>query len=337
MEQYETGGGAVAYLRWSSPRTPKQIIPQAALAPPVKARNPKPRNGTIGVRLTDVLTWISGDYAASHEVYFGTDANAVTNATNASPEYKGSKALGDESYDPGKLAWDTTYYWRVDEVNSIDPNSPWIGNLWSFATGDFFVVDDFEPYDVGNNEIWWAWKDGLGYVEHGIEPAYLGNGTGSVVGDETAASYTEETIVHGGRQSMPLSYDNNKQGYSNYSEVELTLSHPRDWTENDVNTLTLWIIGDPGNAAEPLYVAVSNSAGTPAVVIHDDPAATQIDTWTQWIIPLQAFADQGINLANVDRIAIGIGTKGNVTIAGSSGKMFFDDIRLCRPIDAAAE
>jgi hypothetical protein len=293
--------------------------------------NPKPVHGTIGVRLTDVLTWQSGDDAASHEVYFGTDANTVTNATNASPEYKGIKAIGDESYDPGMLAWDTTYYWRVDEVNSIDPNSPWVGNLWSFATGDFFVVDDFESYDVGENQIWWAWKDGLGYVEHGTEPAYLGNGTGSAVGNETTASYTEETIVHGGRQSMPLSYDNIKQGYSNYSEVELNLSHPRDWTENGVNTLMLWFIGDPNNSDDPLYVAVSNSAGTPAVAVHEDPAAATIGAWTQWVIPLQAFADQGINLSNIDKIAIGLGTRGNMATPGGSGKIFIDDIRLLKP------
>jgi len=83
-------------------------------------------------------------------------------------------------------------------------------------------------------------------------------------------------------------------------------------------------------------VAVSNSAGTPAVVVHDDPAAATTDTWTEWVIPLQAFADQGINLTNVDRIAIGLGTKGNMTISGGSGKMFFDDIRLYRSrVDAA--
>ncbi len=327
MEMYENGGGAVAQLRWSSPSTPKQFVPQAALDLPVKARNPKPLNGTIGVRLTDVLTWKSGDHAASHEVYFGTDEDAVKNATKASPEYLGSKALGDESYDPGKLAWDTTYYWRVDEVNSVDPDSPWIGNVWSFATGDFFVVDDFESYDVGNNEIWWAWKDGLGYAAHDNDPAYLGNGTGSAIGDETTASYTEETIVHGGRQSMPLSYDNNKQGYSNYSEVELTLIHPRDWTENGVNTLMLWFIGDPDNAAEPLYVALNGTA----VVYNDNTDAAQIAMWTQWTIDLQAFADQGVDLTNVNTIAIGLGTKGNMTTPGGSGKMYFDDIRIYRP------
>jgi hypothetical protein len=69
--------------------------------------------------------------------------------------------------------------------------------------------------------------------------------------------------------------------------------------------------------------------------VHDDPAAATIDTWTQWVIPLQAFADQGIILADVDRIAIGLGTRGNANVAGGSGKMFFDDVRLYRLGEAA--
>jgi len=332
---YEHDGGAGCELRWLSPSTPKQIIPQAALSPPVRAMGPSPSNGATGTKMTPILRWGAGDSAASHEVYFGTDANAVANADQTSPEYKGTKALGDESYDPGKLAWHTAYYWRVDEVNDLNPDSPWAGNLWTFTTGDFLVIDDFEDYNAGDNQIWYSWIDGLGYGVPGTDPYNPGNGTGAAVGDETTASYTEETIVHGGRQSMPLSYDNNKQGYSKYSEAELTLVAPRDWTEEGVTELSLWFYGDPNNSDEPLYVAVSNSAGTPAVVIHDDPAAATIETWTEWVIPLSAFADQGIVLTNVDGIAIGLGTQGNLTITGGSGKMYFDDIRLYRPREAA--
>ncbi|MGB2865644.1 MAG: hypothetical protein WBC05_20100 [Sedimentisphaerales bacterium] len=489
---------------------------------------PKPANGAEGVSATSIITWNAGAIAASHEVYFGIDADAVKNATNASPEYKGPKALGDESYDPGELMLGTTYYWRIEEVNGVNPDSPWAGNVWSFTTGDFFVLDDFETYDANENQIWYAWHDGLGYGMQGIPPFFAGNGTGAAVGDETTASFTEETIVNGGLQSMPLSYDNNKQGYSKYSEAEFTLSNVRDWTAEGVAELSLWFRGNPAsvgsfiegptgtytmtaggadiwndadefhfaykvltgvgtikaqvlsvddtdpwakagvmiretldagskfaaayitpgngcryqarvdtdvaatsdtsvataeqiaitapywiqierdfagnfrcsysangstwqqmswgaqnismssnvyvglavtshntdetcqvkfsnvtitgtvtqqwasqdvgiasNAAEPLYVAVSNSAGAPAVVIHDDPSAANINTWTEWVIPLQAFADQGINLSNVDRIAIGLGTQGNMTIPGGSGKMFIDDIRLYRPRVAA--
>ena len=34
---------------------------------------------------------------------------------------------------PDGLVSGTTYYWRIDEVNEADPNSPWIGNVWSFT------------------------------------------------------------------------------------------------------------------------------------------------------------------------------------------------------------
>jgi hypothetical protein len=108
-----------------------------------------------------------------------------------------------------------------------------------------------------------------------------------------------------------------------FSNVTFTGTVGQQWMNQD--------IGVASNDPEPIYVAVSNSAGAPAVVYHDDPAAAQIDVWTEWIIPLQSFADQGINLTDVTSIAIGLGNKGNQTIPGGSGKMYFDDIRLYRP------
>ncbi|MHC4204467.1 MAG: hypothetical protein ACYSTT_07430, partial [Planctomycetota bacterium] len=111
-----------------------------------------------------------------------------------------------------------------------------------------------------------------------------------------------------------------------FTNVTTTGNVSGQWTNQD--------IGIVSNDAEPLYVALSNTTGTPAVVVHDDPAAANIDTWTEWIIPLQAFANQGINLSNVDSIAIGLGTRGNTTIPGGSGKMYIDDIRLYVPNEA---
>ncbi len=287
---------------------------------------PEPANGAVEVKQTAILSWMPGIYAASHQVYFGTDEEAVKNADTGSAEYKGTKALGSESYDPGKLEWDTTYYWRIDEVNDVNPDSPWKGNFWSFTTTNFLVVDDFEDYDAGENQIWYAWKDGLGYGTAGTELYYPGNGSGSAVGDENTPSYTEETIVHGGSRAMPLFYDNNKQGFLKYSEAELTLTDSRDWTENGVNTLTIWFRGDSANVAEPLYVALNGNA----VITHTNPDAALITDWTEWSIDLQAFADQGVNLANVNTIALGLGNKKN-PLAGGSGAMYFDDIRLYPP------
>jgi hypothetical protein len=118
------------------------------------------------------------------------------------------------------------------------------------------------------------------------------------------------------------SHNNNAVCEAKFSNVTITGNVGQQWSNQDV--------GIASNDTEPLYVAVSNSTGNPAVVVHDDPAAVNIDTWTEWVIPLSAFADQGINLANVDRIAIGLGTQGNMTVPGGKGKMYIDDIRLFR-------
>ena len=220
------------------------------------ASGANPANGAVNVKPTVVLSWDAGAVAASHEVYFGTDADAVKNATKNSSEYKGPKALGEESYEPGKLTLNTAYYWRIDEINSVNPDSPWAGNVWSFTTGDFFVIDDFEDYDAGDNQVWYTWHDGLGYGTPGTAGYFAGNDTGAAVGDENTASYTEETIVHGGGKSMPVAYDNNKQGYSKYSEVELKLTEQRNWTEESVAELSLWFYGNQANTSDRLYVAI---------------------------------------------------------------------------------
>jgi len=278
--------------------------------------SPDPANGAVDVEHTPVLTWSPGVYAASHQVYFGTDKEVVRNANTSSPEYKGAGDLGSQSYEPGKLEWNATYYWRIDEANNANPDSPWTGNVWSFTTANFLVVDDFESYndldpdDPESNRIFNVWIDG-----------YDNPTNGSLVGYDTPP-FAEQTIVHGGNQSMPLYYDNSV----GYSEATLTLTYPRDWTENGVTTLTIWFRGDSANAAETLYVALNGNA----VVSHDNPDAAQIDEWTQWDIDLQAFADQGVNLVNVNTIALGLGNKKNPQ-AGGSGTMYFDDIRLYPP------
>ncbi|MHC4352522.1 MAG: LamG-like jellyroll fold domain-containing protein [Planctomycetota bacterium] len=330
MLYFATSGNAQASLSWAHDAFPLEIIPAAALSPPVRAGLITPTSKARNVTQTPTLEWTAGGQAAQHDVYFGADADAVAAAdTSTADVYQGRQA--ETSFAPAKLAWNTTYYWRIDEVNDVNPDSPWNGSVWSFTTADFLIVDDFESYDAYDDQIWWTWKDGLGFVAHDDEPAFGGNGTGSAVGDETTVSFTEEGTRHGGAQAMPFFYDNNKLGSAKYSEAEMTLTASRDWTEEGVAELSLWFNGDPANSAEPLYVAVSNAGGQPVVVVHEDPAATQIDGWTEWVIPLQTFADQGLDLTNVDKIALGVGTRGNTTVPGGQGKILFDDIRLYRP------
>ena len=277
------------------------------------ATNPNPAKGAVDVSPTPILKWTPASLAASHEVYLGADADAVKNATKASPEYKETKALGEESYDAGRLELMTTHYWRIDEVNGTNPGSPWIGNVWDFTTGDFLVVDDFEAYndidppDEASNRIFDNWIDGFGTTTNG---ALVGN---------DLPPYAEQTIVHGGAQSMPYFYDNANKT----SEATLTLVYPRDWTEGGTTKLSLWFRGASANAADRMYVALNGTA----VVYHDDSAATQLSGWKKWVIDLAAF---GVDLTNVNSITIGVGTKNAPAPGGGTGTLYFDDIRLIR-------
>jgi hypothetical protein len=268
----------------------------------------------VDITQSPVLTWVPGVFAASSEVYFGSDAEAVKNADTSSPEFKGTRNLGSESYDAGSLEWNTTYYWRIDEVNNANTDSPWKGNIWSFTTANFLIIDDFESYndlnedEPGSNRIYLAWADGFD------NPAV----NGSVVGNEMPP-FAERTIVHGGLQSMPMSYDN----AVGKSEATLTLTSNRDWTVNGINTLTIWYRGSAVNAAEPMYVVLNGTAA----VTNDNPDAAQKASWTQWNIDLTRFADQGVNLTNVNTLTLGFGNRNN-PVAGGAGSVFFDDIRL---------
>jgi len=470
-----------------------------------KAALPAPADLEKDVPRETVLSWMPGDRADTHNVYFGTNFDDVNEASVTNWQ----KALvmqnhAETTYDPtGLLEFNTTYYWRIDEVNAPPDSGVTKGDVWSFTTADFVVVDDFESYtdnDADGEAIWQSWIDGFGVDENGAQAGYV------------LPPYAEQGIIHGGAQSMPLLYDNDMK----YSEAKRSLALLRDWTADDAFNLSLWFRGnqayvgsfteapvgtytmtgsgvdiwgtadefhfafkevsgaakiiaevvsldntdpfakagvmirdtldadsayvgvfitpengvrfqyrndagavterdfaegvtapqwvrlertsgglirayysadgsswdrfsltqvsatmpiyvglavtshnaeltcqatfsnvsfpdttvDPqwtdqdvgiqSNHAEPMYVAVSNSTGAPAVVYHDNPNAVQIDAWTAWAIPLQTFADQGVNLTDIDSIAIGLGTPGDTTKAGGSGTMYFDDIRLNR-------
>jgi hypothetical protein len=260
--------------------------------------NPRPAKGAVDVTQTPILTWTPG-LGDTHEVYFGTDASTL--------EKKADGSLGSESYEPGQLEWNTTYYWRVDEANSANYDSPWTGPLWSFTTANFLIIDDMESYndiaegEEGSNRIYLAWVDGYD------NPAL----NGSVVGNDPPP-IAEQNIVHSGLQSMPMAYDN----AVGKSEATLTLTSNRDWTVNGVDTLTIWFRGEAGNAAEQMYVTLNGNSR----VDHDDPDAATLTRWTEWIIDLQAF---GVNLTNVNSITLGLSS-----VTGGIGKMYFDDIRL---------
>jgi hypothetical protein len=87
---------------------------------PAPATNPDPADGATNVSTTLTLSWSAGARTESHDVYFGT---------SSPPAFQENQA--GTSFSPGTLEYDTTYYWRIDEVNSIGTTA---GTLWSFTT-----------------------------------------------------------------------------------------------------------------------------------------------------------------------------------------------------------
>jgi len=287
---------------------------------PLVAWNPNPGNGTKPyIENALPLTWSPGEKASQHEIYFGMDRQAVENAdaTDTTGIYRGSQNAA--SYTPSEgIEWGGgPYYWRVDQVNNDGTITK--GIIWSFSVADYITVDDFESYDdvdpapgePGINRIFDIWIDGFGTTTNG---ALVGN---------DFPPYAEQTVVHDGAQSMVYRYDNNTK----ISEATLTLTDRKDWTEEGVTKLLIWFRGLAANSPERMYVALNGNA----VVYHPEADATQrgVWTWTEWVIDLQEFAGQGVDLANVNTFTIGIGTKGSPA-AGGTGEMYFDDIRLYR-------
>lgn len=224
----------------------------------VRAYAPDPYDGAVLADLARasltplsvVLQWLPGTDAQRHHVYFGVDPNAVRNATTASPEHRGVKPLGSESYEADGLARASTYYWRIDEVNDVKPGGPSAGRVWSFTTPDFVVLDDFEGYDAGVSQISSSWQGGSGVGEPPVRPFCASECVVAEPNGKRAFLDVGDNVAHGGRQSMRFSYDNNAEGFARYSEAQMTMTALRDWTSNGAARLSLRLRGNPPAFAE---------------------------------------------------------------------------------------
>jgi hypothetical protein len=322
MEYFFNSGSAVAELSWESPRTPLQTIPAGALSLLLRAYSPNPTQHALNVRQRPVLGWRVGEKAAGHDLYFGNDRDAVANATPADTSlYQGRQALEATTFEPVPLEWNKTYFWRVDEVNDASPDSPWAGSVWDFTTANFVVVEDFEIYTDNmdaDEAIYQTWIDGET------------NNTGSLVGywEAREGTFGERQTVYGGKQSMPLAYDNTQAPYR--SETERTWAEPQDWTINGVDTLVLHVKGKTDNGPDPLYVILQDSAGHTGTVTHADTRIATSTLWNEWAIPLSSFTAAGVNPAAVKQMTIGLGQP-NATAPGGTGMLFIDDIWVKKP------
>ena len=272
---------------------------------PVFAREPNPASGATDMNVGNVtLSWRAGRGAASHEVQLSNDEQAVIDGTAPVVSVSGT------SYDTGELNLAQTYYWKVNEVNEAETPATWQGNVWNFSTQEYLVVDDFEDY---NNTVlpYDTWKDGLGDDNNGSEVGY----DIWTPGPHYNGPLMEETIVHGGEQSMPIRYSNT--GGASYAEATRTFASAQDWTKNGVTTLVLYFYGDVGNTGGgQMYVKVNGTK----LVCGGDAGALSIAEWTQCNIDLSSVG----GLQSVTTLSIGIDG------VGAAGIVYVDDILLYR-------
>jgi hypothetical protein len=257
---------------------------------PVQAFRPEPADDAASVSVTTELNWRPGREATSHTLAIGADKDAVAAGTVA------ANAVEGHSYSPASLDYATTYFWKVDAAGDA---GTYAGDVWSFTTEEFAIVDDFESYNDGDHRIYTTWVDGLTTQASGSQVGY------------DQSPFAERTIVHGGRQAMPLIYNNADFAFS---EATRTFESVQDWTARGVRTLSVFFQGAEGNTGT-LYVKINNTK----VVYNGDAADVARTDWQVWTIDLSTV---GGNLAKVTSLTIG------VEGAAATGTLYIDDIRL---------
>ncbi len=138
------------------------------------AFGPTPADGVLYPDTWVNLSWSSGDFAVSHDVYFGDNFDDVNDGTGDT--FQGNQAatflvVGFPGFAlPDGLVPGTTYYWRIDEVNDTEPNSPWKGDVWSFSVPPktAYAPDPADAAEMVAPDVELSWTGGFGSKLHTV-------------------------------------------------------------------------------------------------------------------------------------------------------------------------
>ncbi len=181
-------------------------IEPSGAASPEKAGNPNPADGGLVEKTSTDLTWRAGSMAASHRVYFGESFDAV-NEGQGEPVTTTAAALTVGQAPPyaAGLTPGQTYYWRVDEVNDANPDSPWRGDVWSFRVRPLTAWDptpaDGILYVDPSQDL--TWKHGMGSLFHTV---YFGDNFESVEAAQGGGWMTMDTTYGPGEMEIDKTY-----------------------------------------------------------------------------------------------------------------------------------
>jgi len=148
-----------------------EILSLMSTEPATSAFGPSPKDGAMVGQTTVQLTWRPGESAASHEVYFGESFDDVSEGlVEPVITTDASLTVGTTTPYATGLTPGQTYYWRVDEVNDLDPNSPWKGSVWSFWVQPLKAYNpspaEGVPFILLEPDL--AWESGMGVLFHTV-------------------------------------------------------------------------------------------------------------------------------------------------------------------------
>jgi len=180
-------------------------------SPPItEARGPDPADGALLEDTRADLSWVQGDLAVLHDVYFGDSFDEVAAATPDDADvYAGKLAIELLSVGvaggpyPEGLVPGTTYYWRVDEVNDLDPNSPWKGDVWSLRVQPAWNPSpaDGVPYVLPEQDL--SWNAGMNALFHTV---YVGEDFNEVKDATTGGMMLAEATYDPGAFNTDTTY-----------------------------------------------------------------------------------------------------------------------------------
>jgi len=244
------------------------------------AINPQPADGALYSDTWVNLTWLPAEVAVSHDVYMGenfADVEAGTGDTfrgNVGATYfLAGLGLPGDPY-PGGLVPGTTYYWRIDEVNDLDPNSPWKGKVWSFTIPPNKAYEPVPPDGAAFTDpnVSLSWTAGLGtklhWVYFGENAADVQAGTG-----ETAKGQVPGTTFAPGPLALDTTY------YWRIDEFDGVATHTGDlWSF----TTTLPGLGTIASQRWENITTTDLNELKNNVNYPDNPDVTEVLTEFQW-------------------------------------------------------
>jgi len=296
--EHATRGGLV--VTYDSNLDQTLVTVDTSLVNLTSAWGPAPVGGGIPVDV-NALTWNPGNKTAAtlgHDIYFGTDANTVAEATADNPldVYKGRQDFN--SWDPGELILEQTYFWRVDQIDG-ETGEIYPGDVWSFTTEAALMIDNFNDY-TNWEDVLLVWEE-QGSAWNYVSTDFAANGNSIWIW----LNHPDQTPEQKG------------------SDGSLILRRDMDFTKYGIRALAFDFASDMNHGfVRDIFIELSDGTTTARVTI-DDPLIIHNRAWGLVDIDLASFT--GVDLSRIKSLAMG------VSVASDSDQTvsaYFDQLRL---------